>query len=73
MGNLKESNGCAGAVLGAGAGCAITLWRALNFVPTGRVYGDGMDRGFGIMGWVFVGVIVGCVLGAITGSFIKTK
>ena len=54
-------------------GLGVGIYRGQTFVPTGPVYGDGMDRGFGLMGFALEGVVIGCILGAIVGAFIKAK
>lgn len=66
-------NGCLGAALGTFLGGCVGLVRAIRFVPTGPIAGDGMDKAFGQIGFIAAGLIFGCIAGIIVAAIISDK
>jgi hypothetical protein len=61
--------GCFGTLLGLGVG----IWWGQVYVPTGPIYGDGMDRGFGLMGFALFGILIGGASCAFIGALMGDK
>jgi hypothetical protein len=62
-------NALTGTAIGLGVGILWGQW----YVPTGPIYGDGMDRGFGLMGLALLGIFGGGFFGALIGACFNRK
>ena len=71
--NEIMKNGCLGAALGTFLGGCAGFIRAVTFVPTGPIAGDGMDKAFGQMGCIVAGLVFGCLTGIIISAFVSDK